>query len=174
MNRFVITAAVAWLSSLPAYAAEERWQEYSYPEAGFSANFPEPPNASSRLHPSSQAASGVREQMYSFDEGGVIYSVNVADFTRASADPAVVVTEAMQTLLDNGRLESEISLEIDLVHGTQYIVIAPDGTRYTDGIFFFKDLLYQVEVVSPVSNTDPAGSSGVGFFLAHFRFLDPY
>ena len=167
-------AAFAWAVAVPAEAMEQRWQEYRYPEAGFSANFPEEPQAFSRLHASLQAPSGAREQFYAFDEGGVIYSIAIADFMGANADPAVVLDEAAHAVLDRGRLESEISLEIDLVHGTQYIVIGADGTRTTTGIFFFKDQLYQVQVVYPVSNSDPAGSSGVSFFLAHFRFLDPY
>jgi len=174
MRRFFLTAAFACAAILPAEAAEQRWQEYSYPEAGFSANFPEAPKASSRLHATSQAPSGVREQVYSFDEGGVVYSIDIADFTGANADPDIVVSEAKRTLLDNGHVESEISLEIDLVHGTQYIVNGTDGTRTTDGIFYFKNQLYQIQVVYPLSNSDPAGSSGIGFFLAHFRFLDPY
>jgi hypothetical protein len=174
MRPFFFAAALACAAILPAQAAEERWQEYSYPETGFSANFPETPKPFSRLHASSQAPSGVREQVYAFDEGGVVYSVGIADFRGTSADADVVVNEAMHTLLESGRLDSEIALEIDLVHGTQYIVIGADGTRTTDGIFFFKDQLYQVQVVYPLGNTDPSGSSGVSFFLAHFRFLDPY
>jgi hypothetical protein len=174
MGRFFFTAAFVCAAILPAQAAEPRWQEYRYPEAGFAANFPEAPQAFSRLHATSQSPSGVREQVYSFDEGGVLYSIDIADFTGARADPDIVVNEATQTLLDNGRLESEIALEIDLVHGTEYIVIGADGTRTTDGIFFFKDQLYQVQVVYPPSNSDPAGSSGISFFLAHFRFLDPF
>lgn len=175
MKRLLFAAGLACCLSLTTEAAEPNWQEYSYPEAGFSANFPEPPKSVSSLRPTMLApAGGVKEQVYSFDEGGVVYSVGIVDFRNSGADPDAAVREARDALVGDGRLESETSLEIDLVHGSQFIVIGSDGTRYTDGIFYFKEQLYQVKVVYPVGNNDPAGSSGVSFFLNHFRFLDPF
>jgi hypothetical protein len=175
MKRFVMTAAAVFLSSLPARAAEGRWQEYVYRESGFSANFPEAPQSHNVMQRTSQTPSGeISERVYSVDEGGVIYSVGVADFSQSRRDPDLAVREALAALIGNGKVAVEISLEIDSVHGTEYVVIGSDGTRYTDGIFYFKEQLYQVKVVYPVDNSDPAGSSGVGFFMAHFRFLEPF
>jgi hypothetical protein len=175
LRAFFTLTAVACLTSLPALGAEDRWQQYTYSDAGFSANFPDQPRSFLRLDPSSQVPWGsISEQVYSFEEGGVVYSVGISDFRHLGANPDVAVTEAVSSLVGEGKLDSKIALEIDQVQGTEYIAVGADGTRYTDGIFFFKEQLYQVKVVYPVSNRDPAGSSGVGFFMAHFRFLDPY
>ena len=42
---------------------------------------------------------------------------------------------------------------------------------YTDAIFFVDHFLYQIKVIYPAVNDDPAGSSGIGLFQTAFRFL---
>jgi hypothetical protein len=60
------------------------------------------------------------------------------------------------------------------MHGTEFVIRAADGTSYTDSIYYIKEQLYQVKVIYPAANSDPAGSSGIIQFEAKFRFLDPY
>jgi hypothetical protein len=167
-------AFIGFLSAAPANAAE-RWQEYLYLQDGFSAHFPEKPALLEQLHRTSQSVSGtVGERIYSFNEGGVIYSVSIIDFTKGDVDPDIAVDEVRAALIGSGTLAFDGSIYLDQMHGRELIVVGADGTRYTDGIFYIKRQLYQMKVVYPAVNSDPAGSSGIGIFQGTFHFTDPY
>ncbi len=174
MRSGLLLAFLGFLTAAPACSAE-RWQQYLYPEDGFSANFPEQPTLLEQRHDTSQSAGGtVSERIYSFDEGGVIYSVSIIDFTKGDVDPDIAVDEVASALTGLGSVTFDGSIYLDQMHGRELIVIGRDGTSYTDGIFYLKRLLYQMKVVYPAINTDPAGSSGISIFQGKFRFLDPY
>ena len=165
---------IGFLLTGPAHGSES-WREYTYPEAGFSASFPRKPVIAKRLSKTSQSRNGaVTERIYSVNESGVIYSVSVMDFTKAEADPDIAVGEVASALMGLGRLAFDESMYVDSMHGREIVVIGGDGTRYTDGIFYVRRLLYQMKVVYPAVNSDPAGSSGISIFLAQFHFTNPF
>jgi hypothetical protein len=167
-------AIIGLAFAAPAHSAET-WQEYTYPEAGFSASFPGKPVFAEQLYRTSQSPSGaVTERIYSFNQGGVIYSVSIADFSKVDADPDIVVDEVASVLMGLGTVAFYGSIYLDSMHGRELVVIGGDGTRYTDANFYVKQLLYQVRVVYPAVNSDPAGSSGISIFQAKFHFTDPF
>ena len=165
---------IGFLLAWPAYSAE-RWREYTYPEDGFSASFPGKPVIVKRLSKTSQSASrAVPERIYWVNKGGVIYSISVMDFSKAEADPDIAVGEVVSALTGLGRLAFDESIYTDSMHGREVVVIGDDGTSYTDGIFYVRRLLYQMKVVYPAVNNDPAGSSGISVFLTQFHFTNPF
>jgi len=95
------------------------------------------------------------------------------DFTKAEADPDIAVGEVASALTGLGRLAFDESIYTDSMHGREIVVIGDDGTSYTDGIFYVRRLLYQMKVVYPAVNNDPAGSSGISIFLTQFHFTNP-
>jgi hypothetical protein len=158
----------------PAISAE-RWREYTYPDDGFSASFPGKPVFAERLYRTSQSPTGaVPERIYSYNKGGVIYSVSITDFSKVDADPDIVVDEVASVLMGLGTLAFYDSIYLDSMHGRELVVIGGDGSRYTDANFYVKQLLYQVKVVYPAVNSDPAGSSGISIFLTQFHFTNPF
>ena len=170
--RFLL--AVWLVLTAPAYSAES-WREYTYPEDGFSASFPGRPVIVRRLAKTSQSPNrAVPERIYSVNEGGVIYSISVMDFTKAEADPDIAVGEVASALKGLGRLAFDESIYTDSMHGREIVVIGDDGTSYTGGIFYVRQLLYQMKVVYPAVNNDPAGSSGISLFLTQFHFTNPF
>ena len=174
MGSRLFLAVIGLFLAGPAHSAEN-WREYTYPEAGFSASFPGKPVIAKRLSKTSQSRSGaVTERIYSVNEGGVVYSVSVMDFTKAEADPDIAVGEVASTLKGLGRLAFDESIYTDSMHGREIVVIGDDGTSYTDGIFYVGRLLYQMKVVYPAVNSDPAGSSGISIFLTQFHFTNPF
>ena len=155
--------------------AAENWREFSYPEAGFSAYFPGKPAIAERLLQSSQSPGGtIMERVYFFDEGGTVYSVGIVDFTGMGADADIAVNEVAAGVTVLGKLAFDISSYINEVHGRRIVVTGGDGTSYTDGIFYNKEHLYQIKVIYPANNGDPAGTSGINQFLVNFQFLDPF
>ena len=172
-SRFFLTF-IGFLLAGPAHGSQI-WREYTYSEDGFSASFPGKPIIAKRLSKTSQSANrAVPERIYSVNEGGVIYSISVMDFTKVEADPDIAVGEVASALTGLGRLAFDESIYVDSMHGREIVVIGGDGTSYTDGIFYVRRLLYQMKVVYPAVNSDPAGSSGISIFLAQFRFTNPF
>jgi hypothetical protein len=154
------------------YAAEGGWQEFSYPEAGFAAQYPNRPKVEMRDYKTAQIPEGVvKERVYSFDSGGVVYAVHVADFTRTRAEKDRTIDEAAKNLIGLGRVTHDVSGRIDWNYGREIRVEDNNGTSYTDAIFFIDNQLYQIKVIYPAVNTDPVGSSGIHFFQQAFRLL---
>ena len=171
--RAIGLAAMAAIAAGSAFAAEGGWREFSYPESGFAAQYPDRPKVEDRPYKTAQAAEGsVKERVYSFDSGGVVYAVQVADFTRTRADKDRTIDEAAKNLLALGKVTHDESGRIDWNFGREIRIENDNGTSITDAIFFIDKKLYQLKVVYPAMNTDPAGSSGIHFFQQAFRLLN--
>jgi hypothetical protein len=156
-----------------ALAAEGGWQEFSYPEAGFAAQYPGPPQVEQRDYKTAMIPEGVvRERSYAANSGGVLYEVKVADFAGAHPDQEKAIDEAAKNLIALGNVTHDVSGRIDFHYGREIRVEDGKGTSYTDAIFFIEGKLYQIEVTYPAMNTDPNGSSGIHFFQQAFRLLN--
>src|SRR5258708_34890723 len=138
---------MGFLLAWPAYSAE-RWREYTYPEDGFSASFPGKPVIVKRLSKTSQSPNrAVPERIYWVNEGGVIYSISVMDFSKAEADPDIAVGEVVSALVGLGRLACDEAFYTDSMHGGAIVVIGVDGTSYIGAIFYVSRGPYQTTVV---------------------------
>lgn len=168
--------AVAILVAGSAMAADEGWREFSFPESGFAAEYPSRPSVATRDYKTSQAPEGtVPERVYSVNSGGVTYSVEVADFTRTSAEKDKTIEEAARNVLSLGKMtHDESGARVDFNYGREIRIEDGAGGSITDGIFFIGHKLYQLRVTFPAGNTDPAGSSGIHFFQQTFRLLSGY
>ena len=164
---------VAVLFAGGALAADSEWQEFSYPESGFAAQYPSRPQVEIVDYKTAQTPEGtVKERVYSTNVGGVIYAVAIADFTRTPAEKDKTIDEAAKNLMALGKLtHDESGARIDWNYGREIRVEDANGTSYTDAIFFIDKKLYQLRVTYPAVNSDPNGSSGIHFFQQAFRLL---
>ena len=172
MRAFGILGA-AVLCCGTVFAAEGGWQEFSYPEAGFAAQYPSQPMLQQRDYKTAKHPDGmVRERSYAANSGGVIYEVKIADFGNAHPDQEQTIDEAAKALIAMGTVTHDVSGRIDFHYGREIRVEDGKGTSYTDAIFFIDGKLVQIEVTYPAMNTDPNGSSGIHFFQQAFRLLN--
>jgi len=167
----VIGAAVLFAST--TLAAEGGWQVFSYPEAGFAAQYPAEPKLELQDYKTAQAPSGaVKERVYSANSGGVIYAISIADFTQTPAEKEKTIEEAVQSMAGLGKVtHDESGARIDWNYGREVRIEDANGTSYTNAIFFIDKKLYQLKVTYPATNTDPNGSSGIHFFQQAFYLL---
>ena len=171
--RASIGLGAAFLFCGAALASDSGWQEYSYPEAGFAAQYPGQPQLQQREYKTAMIPEGaVQERSYAFNSGGVLYEVKVADFGMAHPDQEKAIDEAAKNLIALGMSTHDVSGRIDFHYGREIRVEDGKGTSYTDAIFFIEGKLYQIEVTYPAVNTDPNGSSGIHFFQQAFRLLN--
>jgi len=172
MRSTVLTLSLALLPAWPAFAAEGIWPEFSYPEAGFAAQFPGEPRMEERSYQTALVPGGtIRERRYSYDSGGVIYMVGIADFGEERPNENRAIDEAARVLTSKGMLTHDVSARIDWHYGREIRVEDGSGTSYTDAIFYIDYKVYQIQVVFPAMNSDPMGSSGIHFFQQAFRLL---
>jgi hypothetical protein len=172
MRRFGLLVATVLCAS-GAVAAEGGWQEFSYPDAGFAAQYPSQPKVETVDYKTAQSSDGVvKQRIYSTNNGGVTYSVSIADFKGTPAQKDQTIEEAVAKLATLGKLtHNESGARIDGNYGREVRVEDASGTSYTDAIFFIESKLYELKVVYPAVNTDPNGSSGIHFFQQAFYFL---
>jgi hypothetical protein len=172
MRGWGLLGAAALFASAAA-AAESGWQEFSYPESGFAAQYPSRPAVADQDYKTAQTPEGtVKQRVYSSNSGGVIYAVSIADFTRAGADKDKAIDEAAKNLMALGKMtHDESGARIDWNYGREIRVEDANGTSYTDAIFFIDNKLYQLMVTYPAVNSDPNGSSGIHFFQQAFQLL---
>jgi len=171
--RGLVVALAIGFSGVAFAAGDFPWPEFSYPEAGFAAQYPAKPDVELRDYQTAQVPAGsVKERVYAANSGGVIYTVNVADFTRTQAEKDKTIEEAVKKTAARGMVtHDENSARIDFNYGREVRVEDSDGTSYTNAIFFIDNKLYQIMVTYPKVNTDPVGSSGIHFFQQAFRLL---
>jgi hypothetical protein len=170
--RSIAIMAVALSLLAGAAGAQSGWPEFSFPEAGFAAQYPAPPMLAERSYQTALAAEGVvRERVYSVNSGGVVYVVAIADFSPVKPNENRAIDEAARAIMARGRLTHDVSARIDWHYGREIRVEDENGTSYTDAIFYIDNKIYQIEVVYPARNTDPAGSAGIHFFQQAFRLL---
>jgi hypothetical protein len=172
LRGLAVALAIAFSGAALA-AGDFPWPEFSYPEAGFAAQYPAQPTVEMRDYQTALVPAGsVKERVYSTNSGGVVYTVNVADFTRTRAEKDKTIEEAVKKTAARGMVtHDENSARIDFNYGREVRVEDADGTSYTNAIFFIDNKLYQIMVTYPKVNTDPVGSSGIHFFQQAFRLL---
>ena len=163
-------ALATLLASAPA-AAQAGWKEYSFPRDGFAARYPGDPVVGEQAY-QTRLGSSVTERVYSFDSGGVVYAVAVADFTDARPNRDEAIDEAADRLMAMGRLTHDVSARLNWNYGRELRVEGADGTSYTDAIFLIGNKLLQLKVIYPVQNSDPSGSAGIHYFQQAVRLLD--
>ena len=173
--RFSVLSCALLLAGT-ANAAEGGWREFAFPESGFAAEYPSQPNVEVRDYHTAQTPDGVvPERVYSVRSGGVTYAVEVADFTRSAADKDRSIEEAAKNVLALGKMtHDESGARVDFNYGREIRVEDGTGGSITDAVFFIDRKLYQLRVIFPADNTDPAGSSGIHFFQQTFRLLKGY
>ena len=173
--RIAMIAALLMLGTA-ASAADGGWREFSYPEAGFAAEYPARPKLETRDYRTAEVPEGmVRERVYSVNSGGVLYEVAIADFTKTGAEKDRTIEEAANNLLAQGKMtHDESGARVDFNYGREIRIEDAMGGSITDAIFFIDKKLYQLKVTFPADNTDPAGSSGIHFFQQTFRLLNGY
>nr|ACN58803.1 hypothetical protein AKSOIL_0158 [uncultured bacterium BLR9] len=172
MRSIATKVALALLIATPAAAEGGIWPEYSFPEAGFAAQYPGKPQVEERSYKTALTPAGsVKERVYSYNSGGVVYMVAIADFAAVKPIENRAIDEAARTVTSKGMLTHDVSARIDWHYGREIRVEDGSGTSYTDAIFYIDNKVYQIAVVFPLANTDPVGSAGIHFFQQAFRLL---
>ena len=130
-------AFAALLAAAPAWA----WDIYSFPEAGFAAQFPAQP----RLEPAKyRTAAGLEApaQRYWAADGNVVYAVTIADFSGTALEKDAAIADAVKTFGDQGTVLVDVEARINREFGRELSIDRKDGGHDILAIFFIGNRLY--------------------------------
>ncbi len=161
-------AAVVVLASMPFAAAAQSWQQYNYTDAGFSAQFPNPPNVSDEKY---KTASGIEvpAKIFASRNENIVYSVTVADFTNTALDNDKAIDDAVKIFSAGGEIKADVNERVNRQHGRELTVIGKDASHSSIAIFFFDHKLYALEGRALPPNAE-AGSANTLRFQQSLQF----
>jgi hypothetical protein len=158
-----IVAIVA--ASVPAGA--QGWQEYQYPNEGFTAAFPDEPKVETTSYQAPGGRSVEARVHFVLHEGGA-FKVTVADLSQIELSEGNVMAYAVMMLSRKGEVNFDIPHSTRRIIGRQASIDGADGSHTHASVFFHNRRLYQIE------GTVPAGGSTADAvrFQQSFDFTD--
>jgi hypothetical protein len=151
--RGTASAVALTLALLAAGAARaQAWQEYAYPDAGFSAQFPAQPTVTEIRYQAGDITAPAK--VYAARRGAEDYSVTVADLSASAADGTAAIDAAVKALTASGRIKVDVRERIDRQFGREVSVIGQDGGQITTAVFYVDKKLY---VLAGRTATDASG-----------------
>jgi hypothetical protein len=140
--RIIAFAVAAFVVSGPAGA--QSWEEYSYPEYGFSVTFPANPKIETTTYEVANGRS-VPARVYSARQDKSQFKMTVADLANTGLDEKAVIDHAIKTLSHGATVRVNVPARIYQVYGRQLTVEGADGSRSMVAIFDIMGRLYQIE-----------------------------
>jgi hypothetical protein len=146
------TAALAITILASGAAQAQAWQEYAYPEAGFSVQFPAQPAVTEARYEA--GAVGGPARVYEARLGSASYSVTVADLSGSSTTGTEAIDAAVRALRALGEVKADVRERIDRQFGREVSVVDRDGGRITTAVFYVDRKLY---VLAGATEPDTSG-----------------
>jgi hypothetical protein len=126
---------------MPAAAVAQNWTVYTYPDPGFTIQFPgEPAVETSTV----KNATGVSLPMtrYAVRQDRINYTLSVVDYSSTNADALSTITETERSLGASGKVTAATGARIHRSFGRKLSLNGVDGSRSTIAIFFVNKHLY--------------------------------
>ncbi len=165
------TLLILALAMAPAAATAQDWKAYPYPSPGFSVQFPAPPTVEQDTF---RTAAGAALPMtrYLVRQDGIVFSVEVVDYSGAQADKLATIAEAEKSFGASGKVTVAIDARINREFGRELSVAGDDGSRSTVAIFFVSQHL--VELVAKALPPNPLAKSADAIqFQQSLQFTGP-
>jgi hypothetical protein len=140
--RMIAFVLAGFVVSSPALA--QGWQEYSYPDYGFTVMFPANPKIETTRQEVAQGRS-VPARVYSVRQAKSELKVTVADLANTGLDEKAVIDHAVARLSGTGEITINYPHRIYQVYGRQLSINGKDGSRSTVAVFDVLGRLYQIE-----------------------------
>lgn len=155
---------------LPGAAVAQEWTAYTYPDPGFTIQFPGVPTVkTSRI----KNATGVSLPMtrYEVRQDRVIYSLSIVNYSSTNDDALTTIFATERLLGASGKVTAATGARIKRAFGRQLSLDASDGSRSGVAIFFVNKHLYTlVAQALPPNPTEESGD--VIRFQRSLQFLD--
>jgi len=142
---------------MPVVAVAEEWTAYTYPDPGFTIQFPGVPAVqTSKI----KNATGVLLPMtrYAVREDRIIYTLSIVNYSSTNADSLSTISETERSIGTSGKVTEARGARVNGSFGRQLSVNGTDGSRSAIAIFFVNKHLYTV--VGQALPPNPVEKSG--------------
>ncbi|MGZ3273233.1 MAG: hypothetical protein ACXU82_03120 [Caulobacteraceae bacterium] len=165
LKRRLVAIGAIVLVYTAAAAEPQAWQEYAYPEAGFSAHFPARPTVKEiEFHAGDIVAPA---KVYAVAQGSANYSVVVADLSSSAVGQDAAIDAAAKSLAGAGQTKLDVRARIDRQFGRELSVLSKAGDQMTTAVFYVDRKLYVL-----VGQTAPDASGLAVRFQQSLQFID--
>jgi hypothetical protein len=151
-----LTLLLAAALAGPVPAAAQAWKRFAYGDAGFAVQLPAEPTKTEGVFRLPDGKSGPAST-WTLKQDGIVYSVTVADLSKAGVGKDAALDEAVKGLAARGEVKVDVTERINREFGRQISLVGKDGSRSTMSIFFVDGRLYQQE--ARALPPDPLGAS---------------
>ena len=155
---------------MPVASVAQEWKAYTYPDPGFSIEFPGVPVVeTSRI----KNATGVALPMtrYSVRQDHMTYSLSVVNYSSTNADALSTIAETERSLGASGKATAAAGARVHRFFGRELSVDGTDGSRSAIAIFFVNKHLYTL-VGQAFPPNAPENSGDSIRFRESLQFLD--
>lgn len=126
---------------LPVAAVAQDWTVYTYPDPGFTIQFPGVPAvATGKI----KHATGVALPMtrYAVREDRIIYTLSIVDYSSTNADALSTISETERSVGASGKVTDTSGARVNGSFGRRLSLNGTDGSRSAIAIFFVNKHLY--------------------------------
>ena len=148
--RVIALILAAFVISGPAAAQE--WQEYTYPDYGFTIMLPAAPQIQATTYEVADGRS-VSARIYSLHQDKSEFRMIVADLADTGLPEKTVIDHAVKKVSSGGDVKVNYPHRIYGVYGRQLSILGKDGSHSTVAMFDVNARLFQIEAkVAPGGN----------------------
>ena len=128
---------------LPLAALAQEWKAYSYPDPGFSIEFPGVPVVQTSRFKNALGMS-LPMTRYELRQDRNVYTLTVVNYSRTNADALTTIVETERGFGASGKISGSNGARVKRVFGRQFTLDGNDGSRSAIAIFFVDKHLYTV------------------------------
>ena len=160
MRAMVTLLAAALL--LPVAAVAQEWQTYTYPDPGFSIQFPAVPAVETSTIKNATGAS-LPMTRYAVRQDRISYTLNVVNYSNTNADALSTIVATERSLAASGKVTAANGARVNRSFGRDLNLTGADGSRSAIAIFFVNKHLYTLVGQTLPPNTGEESGDALRF-----------
>jgi len=126
---------------MSSVASAQDWQTYTYPDPGFSIQFPAVPDVQT-THSKTSVGLTLPVTRYVVRQDGVRYTLSIVNYSITNADALSTIGETAKSFSAKGKVNANAGALVNGNHGRELTITESDGSRSDIAIFFVNKHLY--------------------------------
>jgi hypothetical protein len=155
---------------MPVAAVAQEWQAYTYPDPGFTIQFPGAPEVATSVIKNATGAS-LPMTRYVVRQDHILYTLSVVNYSSTNADALSTIAETERSVGKSGKVTMAAGARVNRFFGRKLSIDGTDGSRSAVALFFVNRHLFTVvgQAFAPVA---PEKSGDAIRFQESLQFLD--
>ena len=126
---------------MPVAAVAQEWQSYTYPDPGFTIQFPGIPTVE-RGTIKNATGTSLPLTRYAVRQDRITFTLSIVNYSSTNADALGTIRETERSLGASGKVTETSGVRVKRYHGREMNLVGTDGSRSAIAIFFVNKHLY--------------------------------